>query len=316
MPKVEKIVFFGTPEFAVPTLNALVNAGRAPILVVTQPDRPAGRGRRLHESAIAERSEELGLQTMKPDSVRDAEFLAELHKLKPDLIVVVAFGQIFPPELLELPTNGCVNLHASLLPKYRGAAPIQAAIAHGERDTGVTTMFMEEGLDSGPVLLQRRTRIGSYDTTPELAERLAEMGAELVLETIEAMISDELKPRKQNEKKATFAPRLTREHGKVNWALTAEEIANRLRAYTPWPGLYAHLRGSPVKILEAVPIDWTQAPDGLSGSILGLRQGRLAVLCGENTVLGISELQRPGKKPLDASEFTRGERLKPGARIA
>jgi len=316
MPKVKRIVFFGTPEFAVPTLVALVDAGKAPILVVTQPDRPAGRGRKLRQSAVAERAAELGLETSKPESVRDSKFLDALRELKPDLGVVVAFGQIFPPALLELPTHGCVNLHASLLPKYRGAAPIQAAIAHGERETGVTTMLMEEGLDSGPVLLQRRTRIGSYETTPELAERLAEMGAELVLETIEAMTSGELKPRKQNEKKATLAPRLTRAHGKVNWALTAEEIANRLRAYTPWPGLYAHLRGSPVKILEAVPIDWTQAPDGLSGSILGLRQGRLAVLCGENTVLGISELQRPGKKPLDASEFAHGERLKPGARIA
>jgi methionyl-tRNA formyltransferase len=316
MPRVKKIVFFGTPEFAVPTLDALVEAGSKPVMVVTQPDRPAGRGRALRESPVGARAQELALEVVKPESVREPEFVETMQGLSPDLFIVVAFGQIFPPELLEVPANGCINLHASLLPKYRGAAPIQAAIAHGERDTGVTTMWMEEGLDSGPILGQSRTRIGSYETTPELSERLAEMGAELVLETLRNLEADELKSRKQDEKKATYAPQLTREHGKVNWALTAQEIANRLRAYTPWPGMYAHLRGRNVKILEAMPLDWAQAPDGFSGSILGLRQGRLAVLCGDNTVLGISELQRPGKKALDATEFARGERLRPGTRMA
>lgn len=316
MAAIKKIVFFGTPEFALPTLDALEAAGRLPVLVVTQPPRPAGRGKVAHDSPVAVWAREHDLPVATPESVKETEFLARVGALKSDLAIVVAFGQIFPPALLALPKKGCINLHASLLPKYRGASPVQAALLEGEKKTGVTTMQMEEGLDTGPILLQEETLIRNYETADKLSARLAVLGAEVVVETIVKLEAGKLKPRKQRDESASYSPRISKRDGKVNWALKADELYNRLRAYTPWPGLTAHFRGRPLKLVWGVPMTWEEAPFGGTGTYLGLRQGRLAVLCGGGTIFGIDEVQRAGKKPVRASDFANGERLRVGERIA
>ncbi len=311
MPAFEKLLFFGTPDFAVPTLAALMAAGRRPLRVVTQPARPAGRGNRLQDPPVARWAREHGLEVMQPERVRRPDFLAEVEALAPDVAVVVAFGQIFPRALLELPRHGCINVHASLLPRWRGASPIQAAVAAGDDVTGVTTMRMEEGLDTGPMLLQDETPIGPRETAGELAVRLAGMGGNLLVRTLAALERGDVQPRPQDDAQATSAPRLTRDSGRADWTWTAREMSNRLRAYTPWPGLAAELRGEPVKLMRAEELQGEEAQTG-PGAVLGLRDGRLAVACGAGTVLGVEELQRPGRKPLKAADFVNGERLRAG----
>jgi methionyl-tRNA formyltransferase len=316
MPALGKLLFFGTPEFAVPTLAALVESGRAPIRVVTQPPRPVGRGQKLQDPPVARWAREHGLEVIQPERVRRAEFLDLVRPLEPDVAVVVAFGQIFPKALLDLPRHGCINLHGSLLPRWRGASPIQAAIAAGDTVTGLTTMQMEEGLDSGPMLLQEETAIGPRETAGELAVRLAEIGGKLMVRTLEMLEAGTLTPREQLHEEATYAPRLTRESGRADWSLRADELSWRLRAYTPWPGLTAELRGDPVKLIEAAPLQPGSDPAATPGTVLGLREGRLAVACGDGTVLGIAELQRAGRKALKAADFMNGERLRAGEAFA
>jgi methionyl-tRNA formyltransferase len=312
----ETIVFFGTPEFAVPTLDALDEAGRTPALVVSQPPRPAGRGQEAQQPPVAAWAEAHGVELAQPESVKDEAFLARLRELAPDVAVVVAFGQIFPGALLELPAHGCLNLHASLLPKYRGASPIQASLIEGEKKTGVTAMRMVEELDAGPILGQEELKVRSYWSAGELSDELSKLGAGLMVETLDKLERGEVKERKQREESASYAGRIAKSDGKVNWALESEEIYNRLRAYTPWPGMKAHFRGRPVKLVWGVPMTWESAPIGVTGTVLGLRQGRIAVLCGNNTIFGIDELQRPGKSKLRASDFANGERLRVGDRFA
>ena len=304
-----RILFFGTPEFAVPTLSALIEAGRAPVRVVTQPARPVGRGRQPQDPPVAAFAREHGLEVLQPERVRHPDFLAAAAALEPDVAVVVAFGQIFPRALLGLPRHGCINLHASLLPRWRGASPIQAALAAGDARTGVATMLMEEGLDTGPILLEEATEIGPDETADELSRRLAAMGGDLMVRTLDALERGELTPRPQSSEGATYAPRLTRESGRVDWSLTAREIHDRLRAYTPWPGLTSELRGAPVKIVSAQVLE--TGDTATPGTLLGLREGRLAVACGSGA-LGIAELQRPGKRALRAADFVNGERLRAG----
>ncbi|HYO16391.1 MAG TPA: methionyl-tRNA formyltransferase [Thermoanaerobaculia bacterium] len=314
MSRIVPVVFFGTPEFAVPTLAALVAAGRSPALVVTQPAKPAGRGQRPQDPPVARWAREHGLPVIQPERVRQPEFLERMKALQPAVAVVVAFGQIFPKALLDIPAHGCINLHASLLPKYRGASPIQAAVAAGETRTGVTTMLMEQGLDSGPILLQEEAEIGPAETAGELAPRLAEMGGQLMVRTLERLEEGTLVPRPQASEGVTYAPRLTRESGRADWTLPARALADRSRAYTPWPGLTATLRGDPVKLVRAHPLDDTA--DRAPGTLLGLRDGSLAVACGGGTVLGVEELQRPGKRALKAADFLNGERLRAGESFA
>ena len=287
MSAIDRIVFFGTPEFAVPTLAALVAAGRVPVSM--------------------------------PERVREPAFLEELASLNPDVAVVVAFGQIFPRALLDLPRLGCINLHASLLPRWRGASPIQAAVAAGDARTGVGTMRMEAGLDTGPILLEEATEIGPQETAGELSRRLSEAGGRLMVRTLQELESARLVPRPQSPEGATYAPRLTRESGRIDWSLPALEIHHRLRAYTPWPGLTAELRDAPVKIVAAQVLEGESLEGGAEeapGTYLGLRGGRLAVACGNGTLLGIAELQRPGKRALRAPDFANGERLKSGERFS
>jgi methionyl-tRNA formyltransferase len=323
--RIERILFFGTPDLAVPTLAALVEAGRAPLRVVTQPGRPVGRGQKVQDPPVARWAREHGLEVMQPERVRRAEFLDAVRPLAPDIAVVVAFGQIFPKELLEIPRYGCVNLHTSLLPRWRGASPIQAAVAAGDPVTGATTMLMEEGLDTGPILLQEEMAIGPRETAGELAVRLGEAGGRLMVRTLELLEAGALAPRPQPDAGdgggVTYAARLSRDSGRIDWRLPAEAIFWRLRAYTPWPGSTAELRGEPVKVIwaEPLPAQSAQSADTAGvepGTVLGLRDGLLAVACGGDTVLGIRELQRPGRKPLKAADFMNGERLRAGEQFA
>jgi len=322
MTAVDRILFFGTPEFAVPTLDALVAADRRPLRVITQPPRRAGRGRKLQQPPVAVRAETLGLPVLQPPKVKTPDFLDQMAALEPDLAIVIAFGQIFPKRLLELPVHGCINIHASLLPAHRGAAPIQAALAAGDAITGVCTMVMEKGLDTGPVLLRESTPIADSDTAESLSLRLAELGADLMIRTLEALEEETLIPTPQDSALASYAPRIQKADGRIDWSSSARELWLRSRAFTPWPGLHATLGDQPVKILEASVVSAEEVREGPSavedavpGTYLGLVGDRLAVCCGGGTVLGVGSLQRPGRKALTARQFVNGERLEPGQRF-
>lgn len=322
MPLISRLAFFGTPDFAVPTLDALVRAGRAPLLVVAQPDRPAGRGGRLQQPPVARFANAENLPLAQPEKVRDPEFLARIEALDLDVAIVVAFGQIFPARLLAAPRLGCINLHASLLPAYRGAAPIQAAIAAGETATGVTTMRMEQGLDTGPILLQEKVAIGLGETAAELSPRLAAVGARLILETLARLESGDLAAVAQEDEHASYAPRLAKDAGRIDWSLPARTLADRLRAFTPWPGLAAELAGTPVKIVRAQALPGAAPRTSAPGTVIALvtattdgALGALHVACGDG-VLALLELQRPGRRPLLAADFANGERIVAGARFS
>lgn len=308
-----RTIFFGTPDFAVPTLAALVSADLAPCLVVTQPARPVGRGHRLQDPPVAVWAADHGLEVTQPERVNRTSFRALARGVAPDVAVVVAFGQIFRRRLLALPPMGCINLHASLLPRHRGAAPVQAAIAAGDVVTGVTTMRMTQGLDSGPMLLQEELAIGPEETTPELARRLADRGARLMVATLQGLAGGEIVARQQDEDLASYAPQLAKADGIVDWRRTATEIYNRLRAYTPWPGQSSVLLGRRVKLLWARPA--ADLTDREPGVILGVRGDGLAVACGEGTVLELQRAQLPGKKSVTAADFANGARLRPGQRF-
>jgi methionyl-tRNA formyltransferase len=313
MEPIRRVAFFGSPEFATPTLDALATSRFRPVVVVTQPPRPAGRGRRTEDTAVALRARSLGLEVVQPQKVRDPAFLESFRALATDVAVVVAFGQIFPKALLALPRLGCINLHASLLPRHRGAAPIQAAIAAGDAETGVTTMRMEAGLDTGPILLQRSLPIADGDDARTLASRLASIGAGLMIETLERLEAGELDERRQDDSLATLAPRLDKRDAAVDWTLDARALWRRSRAFTPWPGLLSLCAGEPLKLVEVRPLDG--APRGLPapGTFLGLVDGAIAVAAGGHTTLGLIRVQRPGRREVGAADFLRGERLEPGS---
>jgi len=308
MKPIDRVVFFGTPQFSISTLVALANSRYRPTWVVTQPRRPSGRGRRLQDPPVARWATEAGIEVRQPAKVRDEEFLADLESLEADVAVVVAFGQIFPQKLLDLPRLGCVNLHGSLLPRFRGAAPIQAAIAEGVEETGVTTMRMEAGLDSGPILLQRSTRIEARETAAVLAERLARSGGELMMETLRGIEDGSLEPQEQDHEQATYAPRLKKTDGIVEWTRTAAEIDRRFRAFQPWPGLMTTCRGRDLKLVEVEALS-RREDDRPPGSFLGLDDDGLRVACADGSVLGIRRVQRPGRRVVEAREFCNGERL-------
>lgn len=311
-----RTLFFGTPEFAVPTLKAMVESGYRPDWVISQPSRPVGRKRQLTDPPVVAYAHSVDLPVLQPEKVKAQEFMDRIASPRPDVAVVVAFGQIFRQPLLDLPRLGCVNVHASLLPSYRGAAPIQASIAAGDTETGVTTMLMERGLDSGPMLLQATLPIEPHETTSELFPRLAELGAQTLLRTLQGLEEGTLEARQQDHDAATYAPRLTKDDSLVDWRWTAQEIYDRWRALTPWPGLGTALGTRRVKILACRPAD-SLAAEALSspvepGTLLGIQQELLAVQCGGGTILLIERLQAAGKKAVDATDFANGERLQGG----
>lgn len=307
----QPLVFFGTPDFAVPTLSALAACELRPALVVSQPSRPTGRGQRTAPPPVAVRALELGLPLLQAERVRDAEFLARLEALRPEIAVVVAFGQIFPAALLGLPRRGCVNLHASLLPRWRGAAPIQAAIAAGDGTTGVTTMVMEAGLDSGPILLQQATAVGEQETAGDLAGRLAEIGARLVVETLRWMERGEAVARAQEASEVTLAPKLNKEQGRLRWDMSAGALARSVRAYQPWPGVELPVRSEWVKVLAARELE-SMAPSTRPGVVLAIDLDALVIATGEGGALALGRVQRPGRKSVTGAELASGLRLSAG----
>jgi len=303
VPPALNLVFCGTPQFAVPTLEKLIEAGFAVPLVVTQPDRPRGRGMELTASPVKQRAVALSLPVTQPDKIKqNEEFRAQLATLKPDAIIVVGYGRIIPQWMLDLPPLGNLNLHASLLPKYRGAAPIQWAIARGESVTGVTTMRIDAGLDTGDILLQEETPIASRDTAETLAPRLAEIGAILMVETLRGLQSGTIRPRPQDHSQASLAPILKKEDGRIDFGRFATEIRNRLRGFQPWPGASTSFRGKTLNLWNAVESPQpAPAPAHLS-----VENDHLIVGCGQNTALQLLELQPEGKKRMPARDFLHG----------
>src|ERR1700751_627854 len=300
------LIFFGPPRFAVPSLEKLVAAAHRIHLVVTQPDRPKGRGLELVASPVKQSAEKLSLPITQPDRIKtNEEFRSQLTRLKPDAIIVVGYGRIIPQWMLDLPPLGNINLHASLLPQYRGAAPIQWAIANGETITGNPTMRIDAGLDTGDILLQQELPINPDDTAEPLAPRLAATGAELLVETLRELEAGSIQPRKQDDARATLAPILKKEDGQIDFNRTAEEILNRLRGFQPWPGAYTKFRGKNLQILKAQP-----ASDNVPPSELKSFGGRLLVGCAQGTSLELIELQLEGKKRTNAKDFRHGYRPK------
>jgi methionyl-tRNA formyltransferase len=305
------LVFCGTPRFAVPTLEKLVEAGFCIHLVVTQPDRPNGRGLDLVASPVKQSALKLNLPVTQPDRIKNNdEFRSQLSALKPDAIIVVGYGRIIPQWMLDLPPMGNINLHASLLPKYRGAAPIQWAIANGESVTGVTTMRIDAGQDTGDILLQEKLPITADDTSETLAPKLADVGANLMVQTLRALEAGTCEPRKQDDAQASLAPILKKEDGQVDFSRIATEIFNRMRGFQPWPGAYTNFRGKTLQIFKALPV-----PGGLPPGELGLVANRLLVGCGNSTALELLEIQLEGKKRTSARDFVQGYRPKPGERL-
>ena len=305
------LIFCGTPRFAVPTLEKLVAAGFRVHLVVTQPDRPKGRGLELVQSPVKQSALKLNLPIAQPDRIKtNDEFRAQLTALKPDAIIVVGYGRIIPQWMLDLPPLGNINLHASLLPKYRGAAPIQWAIANGETVTGVTTMRIDAGLDTGDILLWHENPIAPYDTAETVAPRLAAMGARLMVETLERLRAGNIQPRAQDHAQATLAPILKKEDGLIDFSRSAAEISNRMRGFQPWPGAYTKFRGKNLQIVQAQPAD-----DVLPPGELHAVHNRLLVGCGQQTSLELLEVQLEGKKRTPARDFIHGYRPKPGEKL-
>jgi methionyl-tRNA formyltransferase len=305
------LVFCGTPQFAVPSLEALVAAGYCVHLVVTQPDRPKGRGLELVASPVKQSALKLNLPITQPERIKsNEEFRTQLTTLNPDAIIVVGYGRIVPQWMLNLPPLGNINLHASLLPRYRGAAPIQWAIANGETVTGVTTMRIDAGLDTGDILLQRELPIAPEDTSETIAPRLATIGADLMVETLRGLQAGSITPHAQDNKQATLAPILKKEDGFVDFSRSASEIVNRLRGFQPWPGAYTKFRGKIFQILKA-----REASDVVPRAELSVRGDHLLVGCGDNSSLEIIELHLEGKKRSLPRDFVHGYRPQPGEKM-
>ena len=304
-----RVVFLGTPRFSVPSLEALIDSGFEVPLVVTQPDRPVGRSGRPRPSPVADAARERGIPVETPERLRANDaFFERLAGARPDAIAVVAYGKLLPGAILDLPRFGCVNVHASLLPKYRGASPISAAILAGDRETGVVTMKIVPELDAGPVYLERRTGIAQRDDTASLSERLAREGAELLVETLRGLEAGTLSARPQHGEPSFTRP-LTRELGRVDWGQTAPEIERRLRAYTPWPGLHSSINGERVKLLE-VAVAGGGDPGAAPGTIRDAG-GEATVAAGDGTALVLKKVQREGRKATTGSEFLRGLPARP-----
>jgi len=307
----------GTPEFAVVQLARLLQDGHEIAAVFTQPDKPAGRGKLLHEPPVKTLALEHDIEVHQPARIKANEAVREtFESLTPDACVVAAYGKILPEWLLAIPRLGCINVHASLLPKYRGAAPINWAIANGEIETGVTIMQMDAGMDTGPMLSKRSITIGDDETAPELSARLAELGADLLSETLPLIERGEAQPITQNDDEATYAPMLKREDGLIDWRMSAREIANRVRAFQPWPGSYTSFRESKLTIWRGrEAVDSESFTAVAAGTIMSIDEAAVTIASSGSSGLRIEEVQVEGKRRMSAREFVNGARLKVGDRI-
>lgn len=309
-----RIVFCGTPAFALPTLRHLIaQPGFQVEGVITQPDRPRGRGQQMASSPVKDAALEAGISVYQPEKMRSESAHDYFKHIAPDVVVIIAYGQIIPASLIAIPRLGWINLHASLLPKYRGAAPINWAIVNGEKRTGVTTMQIDAGLDTGPMLLRQETEVGADETAPELTARLAEIGAPLVAETLQKLQRGEIVPAGQDNSKATHAPPLKKEEGRINWGAPAEQIYNRIRGLQPWPGAFTTFRGKTCQIWGK-PLHQVAAGE-LPGIILPMREDGLSVICGGACVLRVDQVQLEGRKRVTGQEFAIGARIVPGEKF-
>lgn len=307
-----RIVFMGTPQAAVPTLRQCVDDGHEVVAVWTQPDKPSGRGNKIAFSPVKEFALAHGLNVIQPARIKNEEAKQLFASHDADLAVVVAYGRILPDEFLRAPRRGCINVHFSLLPLYRGAAPANWAIVNGETETGVTTMFIEPTLDTGPILLQRKTEIGKTETAPELMQRLSEIGAELLGETLARL--DVLTPRPQHDQDATFAPVLKKEDGLIDWSLNAAAIERRVRGFQPWPNAYTSFDSKGLTIWRAEPVS-SPTPHASHGEVIAARGDELLVSCGEQTALRLLEVQPESRKRMPVRDVISGLRLKVGDRF-
>lgn len=309
-----KIIFMGTAELSRASLEKLAGEPRFEIAaVVTQPDKPSGRDLKLQSPPVKLLAQKFNLPVLQPFKAREEHFISELRAAKPDLIVVVAYGHILPPAILELPRYGCLNVHTSLLPKYRGAAPIQWAIAHGETETGVTIMKMDAGMDTGPILTQARTPISPEDDSGGLHRRLGRLGADLLLDTIPGYIAGTIVPKPQSPD-ASYAPKIKREDGRIDWNRPARTILNRLRAFTPWPGAFTALGTAAKSLLLKIWRADVIPQSGTAGEILSADQNGIVVAAGDQA-LRILELQLEGGRRMNSRDFLAGHELKPGQKL-
>jgi methionyl-tRNA formyltransferase len=311
-----RIVFLGSGAFAIPCFEELLDSGHDVAALVTQPDRQKGRGKALAPPPLKPVAEARGVPILQPRRVRDEEAQDALRRLAPQLQVVVAFGQILPRSVIDIAPRGTVNVHASLLPKLRGAAPIQWAIANGEAKTGVSTMLIDEGLDTGPVLLQRTITIGPGVTSADLEPRLARLGADVLAETVRGLSDGLLQPTPQDHERATLAPLLKKEDGHLDWGRSARDLDCRIRGFHPWPGSFTSLGGRLLKVKRARPVEPTGGDTGGGpGTIVGLGADGLVVACGEESRLLLVEVQPESRRAMDAAAFAAGARLRPGDRL-
>lgn len=306
-----RIIFFGTPDFAVPSLKSLLDAGEDIVAVVTQPDRNKGRGHRLTQPPVKEYAMTGGITVLQPDSIRSAEFLDTISRLKPDMIAVVAYGKILPRAILDLPPKGCINVHASILPKYRGAAPIQWAIVRGERTTGVTTMLMDEGLDTGDTLLMETTEILPEDSALTLGTRLSAMGARLLIETMRRIREGSVRPVPQSGE-ASYAPIIQKDHGRIDWNVSALDIHNLTRGMYPWPGAVCFFRNEKITLIKTAITD--SAAKGEPGMVELILENELRVSTAGGT-LSIVDLKPEGRRAMSGGAFARGRHIREGMRF-
>ena len=305
------IVFMGSPAFAVPALKELISSEYDVVAVYTQPDKPVGRGRIASPTAVKRMALEHGLEIRQVQNFAETGTVASLARLNPDVIVVAAFGHILPPQVLAIPPFGCINLHPSLLPKYRGPTPIPAAILSGDEYTGATIMLVNQRIDSGPILTQRRVDIAPEDTTGSLTIKLAQVAAYLLMETLPLWFSGSLVPQTQREEDATYSKRLSKKEGEIDWQLPAPDIWRRVRAFSPWPGCYTTWRGKVLKIVEGIPLPGER---GEIGRVISHGRGEVGVKCGEG-ILSLIRLQLEGRSEMGVEEFLRGQRDFIGAHL-
>lgn len=305
-----RIVYMGTPEFAVYGLKSLVDNGHEVVGVVTQPDKPRGRGKNMEYTPVKEKALEYNIPVFQPEKIKDEAMIEKLKELNPQVIVVAAYGQILPESILNLPPYGCINIHASLLPKYRGAAPIEWAIIEGETVTGVTTMYMEKGLDTGDMIEKTEVTIEKDDTGKTLHDKLAQAGGRLIISTLKALENNTAVREKQNDSESCYAKMLTKEIGRIDFKNDASYIERLIRGLNPWPCAYTTLEGKILKLYKAVVVD----EDGTPGEIIRVTRKDFTVACGKGSLI-IKNLQPEGKKPMDTVAFLNGNRLQPGMKL-
>ncbi len=306
--KMKRIVFMGTPEFSLPAMERLVACGYEIVAVYTQPDKPAGRGRVPNPSPVKVKAQEYGISVLQLESFRNSSEIEYLSSLNPDIIVVVAFGQMLSRKVLDIPAFGCLNIHPSLLPRYRGSSPVASAILRGDTETGVTIMLLDAGVDTGPILTQKRVFMEPEDTTESLENKLSEIGADLLVETMPAWFEQKLSPKRQEDGEATYTSQISKNDGAINWQLSANELEKRVRAFHPWPGSYTRWRGKTLKVVQSTPVASAEPTEPGMVVDLASHTGTFSGVATGEGILGLLKVQLEGRKVMPISDFMRGNR--------